>query len=144
VGADVNAQDRQRDSAFLLAGARGHTEIVRATLAAGAQPEQHQPLRRHGADPGLPPWPRGDGAPAAEHRHRRRPRQQPGLDGAARGGDPGRWRPGPPQIVRLLLGRRAQPNLADRDGVTPLQHAERRGFREMVELLRAAGARPAP
>lgn len=35
-GADVNAQDRQRDSAFLLAGAEGHTEIVRATLAAGA------------------------------------------------------------------------------------------------------------
>ena len=30
-GADVNAQDRQRDSAFLLAGARGYTDIVRAT-----------------------------------------------------------------------------------------------------------------
>jgi alkylation response protein AidB-like acyl-CoA dehydrogenase len=28
-GADVNAQDAIRDSPFLLAGARGHTEIVR-------------------------------------------------------------------------------------------------------------------
>mgnify|MGYP000140192512 CR=1 FL=1 len=35
-GADVNAQDSIQDSAFLLAGARGYTEIVRATLAAGA------------------------------------------------------------------------------------------------------------
>ena len=45
------------------------------------------------------------------------------------------------QIVRLLLGRKAQPDLADSNGVTPLQHAERRGYDEIAQLLRAAGAR---
>jgi hypothetical protein len=35
-GSDVNAQDSIRDSAFLLAGARGHLEILRMTLGAGA------------------------------------------------------------------------------------------------------------
>ena len=36
LGADVNAQDDIQDSAFLLAGARGHAGIVRQALDAGA------------------------------------------------------------------------------------------------------------
>jgi ankyrin repeat protein len=32
----VNAQDAIRNSAFLLAGAHGHLEILRMTLSAGA------------------------------------------------------------------------------------------------------------
>jgi hypothetical protein len=35
-GSDVNAQDSIRNSAFLLAGAGGHLEILRMTLGAGA------------------------------------------------------------------------------------------------------------
>ena len=31
-GDDVNAQDDIRDSAFVLAGARGHTEVVRLLI----------------------------------------------------------------------------------------------------------------
>jgi ankyrin repeat protein len=65
-GADVNAQDDQQDSAFLLAGARGYTNILRATLVAGADLGSINQLRRHGADPGLPLRPRGSGARAAE------------------------------------------------------------------------------
>lgn len=48
-GADVNAQDGQRDSALLLAGASGFTEIAHATLAAGAD---LQSLNRHGGSRG--------------------------------------------------------------------------------------------
>ena len=44
-------------------------------------------------------------------------------------------------IVRLLLARGAKVNLADREGVTPLQHAQRLGQREVAALLRAAGGR---
>ena len=47
-------------------------------------------------------------------------------------------------IVRLLIRHRANVDLADRDGVTALAHAERRGFRAIAGLLRAAGARPTP
>jgi hypothetical protein len=41
------------------------------------------------------------------------------------------------EILRLLLEHGADPSLADRDGVTALEHARRRGFDEMVALLEA-------
>lgn len=43
------------------------------------------------------------------------------------------------EIVRILLDAGADPSLADGDGVTPLEHAERLGHREIAVLLRAAG-----
>jgi ankyrin repeat protein len=45
------------------------------------------------------------------------------------------------EILRLLVEAGANVNLADRDGVTPLQHARRRGFGAMVRILEARGAR---
>ena len=45
------------------------------------------------------------------------------------------------EVVRLLVEGGANPNLPDGDGVTPLQHAEQRGYSEMAEILRGAGAR---
>ena len=138
-GADVNAQDRQRDSAFLLAGARGHTEIVRATLRAGARLDS---TNRYGGTALIP---------ACHHGHVDTVRLLLSTDidvdhvnhlgwtalpEAVILGDGG---PAHQQIVRLLLGRRAQPNLADRDGVTPLQHALKRDQPEVPALVRAAG-----
>lgn len=38
-------------------------------------------------------------------------------------------------VLDALLSAGADRSLADRDGVTPLQHAEARGFTEMVKLL---------
>jgi ankyrin repeat protein len=45
------------------------------------------------------------------------------------------------EIVRLLVEAGANPNLADRDGVTPLAHARRRGFGEMAQILESKGGR---
>jgi hypothetical protein len=45
------------------------------------------------------------------------------------------------EIVRLLIAAGAALNLADRNGVTPLQHALQRGQTKVAALLRAAGAR---
>lgn len=42
------------------------------------------------------------------------------------------------EIVQILLEAGADPNIADRDGVTPLQHAEQRGHHEITRLLRRA------
>lgn len=39
------------------------------------------------------------------------------------------------EIVRILLAAGADPGIGDRDGVTPLQHAERSGYDEIVEIL---------
>ena len=44
-------------------------------------------------------------------------------------------------IVQLLLDAGANVNLADKDGITPLQHARQRGYSEMVNLLEKAGAK---
>lgn len=41
------------------------------------------------------------------------------------------------EVVELLITAGADPGLADKDGVTALQHAERRGFTGIAGLLRA-------
>ncbi len=39
------------------------------------------------------------------------------------------------EIVAILLEAGANPNFADRDGVTPLQHAQKLGFKEIEDIL---------
>ena len=43
--------------------------------------------------------------------------------------------------LKALIDAGANPNIADRGGVTPLQLARDRGYREMVAILQQAGAR---
>jgi ankyrin repeat protein len=45
------------------------------------------------------------------------------------------------EIARLLVAAGANVNLADRDGVTPLAHARRRGFAQIARILQEAGGR---
>ena len=45
------------------------------------------------------------------------------------------------EVVRLLVEAGADVNLADGSGVTPLAHARQRGYREIIAILEAAGAR---
>jgi uncharacterized protein len=45
------------------------------------------------------------------------------------------------EVVRLLVGAGAYVNLADGEGVTPLKHARRRGYEEIVRILQSAEAR---
>lgn len=45
------------------------------------------------------------------------------------------------ETVRLLIDGGADVQLPNSEGVSALAHAERRGYREIAELLRAAGAR---
>jgi ankyrin repeat protein len=63
-----------------------------------------------------------------------------GLGCAAGGGDVGRSRAAAHRIVRLLIAHKADVNLADKNGVSPLQHARRRSHREIERALQAAGA----
>jgi len=45
------------------------------------------------------------------------------------------------RIVQLLVDHGANMNIPDKDGVTPLKHAQTRGFKEIERiLLRAGGA----
>lgn len=140
-GANVNAQDHQRDSAFLLAGASGFTEIVRATLAAGADLKS---TNRYGGTALIP---------ACHHGHVDTVRLLlttpididhinnlgwTALLEAVILGDGG---PAYIEIVRMLIARKADVNLADRQGVKPLAHARQRGQERIAAMLLAAGGR---
>jgi ankyrin repeat protein len=45
------------------------------------------------------------------------------------------------EIARLLVAAGANVKIADRQGVTPLQHAQNRNFRAIEAILARAGAR---
>ena len=140
-GADVNAQDHIRDSAFLLAGARGHTEIARAAIAAGADLKS---TNRYGGTALIPACHYGHVetvrlllAAGVEVNHVNDLGWSALLETVILGDGSARYI----EIARLLLAHRADPNLADRQGVTPLAHAQQRNQTEIAGLLKTAGAR---
>jgi uncharacterized protein len=45
------------------------------------------------------------------------------------------------EVTRLVLEAGANPNIADKDGVSPVAHARRRGFEEIARLIEAKGGR---
>ena len=45
------------------------------------------------------------------------------------------------EITGLVLAAGADPNIADKDGVSPLTHARRKGQREVARLIESAGGR---
>ena len=140
-GSDVNAKDSQENSAFLLAGAEGYLDILKLTLRSGADVNS---TNRYGGTALIP---------AAHHGHLEAVRELlktsvpinhvnklgwTALLEAIILGDGG---PRHTEIVRALVAAKADVGIADKDGVTPLAHAKRRGFAEMVKTLEGAGAK---
>ena len=140
-GANVNAQDDQRDSPFLLAGAEGNLPILRLALAHGADLRS---TNRFGGTALIPAAERGHTeavrmliAAGVDVNHVNRLGWTALLEATILS-DGGAAHQG---IARQLIAAGADVNLPDRDGVTPLAHAERRGQQAMAALLRAAGGR---
>ncbi|MCC6471744.1 MAG: ankyrin repeat domain-containing protein [Alphaproteobacteria bacterium] len=140
-GADVNAKDQRQDSAYLYAGAEGHLAILRLTLKAGADLKS---TNRYGGTALIP---------AAHHGHvevvREMLKTKVDIDHVNRLGWTalleaiilGDGGPRHVEIVRLLVNAGANLDLPDREKVTPLAHAERRGQAQIAEILKAAGAK---
>ena len=139
-GANVNAKDDIEDSPFLYAGAEGRIEILKMTLPTA----DLRSTNRYGGTALIP---------AAHHGHPQAVRILLGtaidrdhvnklgwtaLLEAVILGDGG---PVHTEIVRMLAEAGANVNIADRDGVTPLTHARRRGFTQMMRILEARGGR---
>ncbi|MEV0256160.1 ankyrin repeat domain-containing protein [Streptomyces sp. NPDC050732] len=136
-GADVDAQDHRSDSPWLVTGVTGSVAMLHVLLPAG--PDLTLRNRFGGVSV----------IPASERGHVAYVREVlrvtdidvdhvndlgwTALLEAVILGDGGRAHQ---EIVELLLAAGATPDLADRNGVTPLAHAERRGFAEIAELLR--------
>ncbi len=140
-GADVNAQDYTRQSAFLIATSEGYLDLLHLTLAAGADVHRTDSYNGTGliraADRGHVEVVRALLQTDMPLDHVNRLGWTALLEAIILG-DGG---PRHTDVVRLLVEAGADVNLADRDGVTPLAHARRRGFAEMASILEAAGAR---
>ena len=135
LGADINARDDRRDSPFLYAAAEGRPEILEMTLAAGADLRS---TNRYGGNALIP---------ACHHEHpdcvRILLRTDIDIDHVNDLGWTalletvilGDGSECYQEIARMLMEAGADASIADPDGVTPLAHAERRGFTEMVAII---------
>ncbi len=139
-GADVNAKNQIHDSAYLLAGAQGRLEILAMTLSHGADLKS---TNRYGGTALIPACERG-------HVEVVRVLLHAGVDPnhinklgwtclleAILLSDGG---PAHQEIVALMIAGGADVNLADGNGVSPLQHASNRGQAIIADMLVAATA----
>ncbi|EGD40029.1 ankyrin repeat protein [Nocardioidaceae bacterium Broad-1] len=139
LGADPDALDGQHDTPWLVTGVTGSVPMAELLLS---------------VDPDLTVRNRYGGVsiiPASERGHadyvERVARTQIDLDhvndlgwtalleAVILGEGTERWQ----RVVRSLLEHGADPSIADRDGVTPLEHARSRGFAEIAQILEQHG-----
>lgn len=135
-GADVDLQDNVKDNPFLYAGAEGLLEILKLTIAAGANTKL---TNRYGGTALIPACHHGYPECVLElldttdvdidHLNNL---GWTALIEAVILSDGG---PVHQRIVQILLDHGADRSIGDFDGITPLEHAERKGYAEMVKLL---------
>ena len=138
--ADVDIQDNRLDNPFLYAGAEGLLEIVQLTIDAGADPAL---TNRFGGTALIPASERGHVAVVRELLtnsdvdvdHVNNLGWTALLEAIVLGNGDARHQ----QVVQLLVDHGADITIADKDGVTPLEHARSRGFTEIERIVVAAG-----
>ena len=141
-GADINEQDDMKNNPFLYSGAEGQLEILKLLTKAGADTKI---TNRYGGVALIP---------ASERGHTETVRyllENTDIDvnhinnlgwtallEAIILGNGGKEHI---EITDLLLKHGADPNIADRNGVTPLMHAKEKEYKEIETLLINAGAK---
>ena len=141
-GADIDIRDNQKDNPFLYAGAEGLLDILRLLIV--AEPDTRI-TNRFGGTALIPAAERGHVEVVEElltHtdvdvNHINNLGWTALLEAVVLS-DGG---PRHQQIVQLLIDHAADVTIADKDGVTPLQHAHKRGFAEIARMLAQAEAR---
>ena len=136
-GADVNQQARNLDSPFLYAGASGQTELVKLFLENGAR---FDIFNRYNGSALIPACERGHVETARllantqnyPINHVNRLGWTALMEAIVLGDGSEKYQ----QIVQILKAAGANLDIADHDGVTPLEHAQNRGFWEIVRILK--------
>ncbi|WP_152616864.1 ankyrin repeat domain-containing protein [Flavihumibacter solisilvae] len=138
-GANVNQQDNIKDSPFLFAGASGYLQLVKLFLGNGAR---FDVFNRYNGSALIPACERGHvetvrllantkGFPI-DHINRL------GWTGLLEAVILGDGSEPYIQIVQILVDAGTNVKIADKDGVTPLQHARSRGFTQIAGILEKA------
>ncbi len=144
-GADVNIQDNQRDNPFLYAGAEGLLDILKLAITAGADTRL---TNRYGGTALIPAAHHGHVEVVAELLARTSVDVNhvnnlgwTALLEAIILSDGGERHQ---RVVQLLIDYGADVDIADKDGVTALQHARSRSFKQIERILLVAEARSRP
>lgn len=141
-GANVNAQDDMLNSPFLYAGASGYLEIVKLCVKSGAD---YTVFNRYNGSALIPACEKGHVAVVEEllkdktypidHINRL---GWTALLEAVILGDGG---PKQVKIVQLLVDAGCDISIKDKDGVNSLEHAKKKNFKEIVNILEKAGSK---
>ena len=140
-GADVNMKDNTLQSAFLIATSDGFTELLIKTLEAGADVNSTDSYNGTGliraADRGHVAVIRELLKTNIRVNHVNRLGWTALLEAIILGDGKERHT----EVVRMLVAAGADVNLPDKEGVSPLAHARRRNFTEIIRILEKADAR---
>ena len=136
-GADVNQQAINLDSPFLYAGATGQTELLKIFLANGAR---FDIFNRYNGSALIPACERGHvetvkllaNTKNYPIDHVNRLGWTALMEAVILGDGSKKYQ----QIVKILKDAGARMDIADFDGITPLQHAKSRGFHEIVSIIK--------
>jgi ankyrin repeat protein len=135
-GADVNAFDDQRDTPFLVTGVTGSVDMLDALLPGGPDTTLRN---RYGGVAVIPAAERGHAdyveAVLAKTDIDVNHVNDLGWTALLEAVILGNGGPRHQQVVAILLAHGADASIADRDGLTPLDHARRLGFGEIERLL---------
>jgi len=136
-GADVNLQDEISDSPFLYAGASGQAAFVKLFFENGAR---YDVFNRYNGSALIPACERGHvetvkllantkGFPID---HVNRLGWTALMEAVILGNGSKKYQ----EVVQILLDAGCNINIPDKNGVTPLQHAEAMGFKEIAAILK--------
>jgi len=136
-GADVNLQDEISDSPFLYAGASGQAAFVKLFFENGAR---YDVFNRYNGSALIPACERGyvetvkllANTKDFPIDHVNRLGWTALMEAVLLGNGSKKYQ----EVVQILVDAGCNINIPDKDGVTPLQHAEAMGFTEIAAILK--------